>query len=330
MEIDNNPISIKSLANRYHLDGKQLQKQYKNHLSDYKTWDQLSHSEEWMIFEKNIGTKLSLDETSISNGELYTVLTNKAAKGNKGAIIAMIKGVKSEGIIKLLEENISLEKRRMVKEITIDMANNMEKIGNEVFQNSSIVTDRFHVQQLINDAMQEIRIRFRWKAIDEENEAIKKAKKLGKKYYSPTYKNGDTKKQLLARSRYLLFKPSNKWTTSQKIRSEVLFKEFPDIEKAYKHTMHFRGIFEHSKDKETAKEKIFKWIKKINGNEFESFQTAGSSIVNHFDTILNYFDNRSTNASAESFNAKIKSFRATFRGVRDVKFFLYRLQKLYA
>ncbi|WP_165747689.1 transposase, partial [Cellulophaga sp. Z1A5H] len=39
---------------------------------------------------------------------------------------------------------------------------------------------------------------------------------------------------------------------------------------------------------------------------------------------------RSTNASAESFNAKIKEFRTMFRGVRDVKFFLFRLTKLYA
>ena len=53
----------------------------------------------------------------------------------------------------------------------------------------------------------------------------------------------------------------------------------------------------------------------------------------HYIPILNYFNNRSTNASAESFNAKIKEFRAQFRGVRgvrDVKFFLYRLTKLFA
>ncbi|WP_337992862.1 transposase [Flavivirga sp. 57AJ16] len=44
----------------------------------------------------------------------------------------------------------------------------------------------------------------------------------------------------------------------------------------------------------------------------------------------NYFNIRSTNASAEAFNAKIKEFRAQFRGVREVKFFLFRLTKLYA
>ena len=50
----------------------------------------------------------------------------------------------------------------------------------------------------------------------------------------------------------------------------------------------------------------------------------------HYDEILNYFVNRSTNAFAESFAAKIKAFRAQLRGVTDLKFFLYRLTKLFA
>ncbi|RLD40250.1 MAG: transposase, partial [Bacteroidetes bacterium] len=45
--------------------------------------------------------------------------------------------------------------------------------------------------------------------------------------------------------------------------------------------------------------------------------------------ILNYFNNRSTNASAESFNAKLKSFRNEFKGVRDTKFFLFRITNIF-
>ncbi|MGN6420670.1 MAG: transposase [Pseudobacter sp.] len=62
----------------------------------------------------------------------------------------------------------------------------------------------------------------------------------------------------------------------------------------------------------------------------ESFRTVSRSIEIHYLAILNFFNNRSTNASAESFNAKIKAFRASARGVRDIKFFLFRLSKLYA
>ncbi len=55
----------------------------------------------------------------------------------------------------------------------------------------------------------------------------------------------------------------------------------------------------------------------------------GQGGKNYID-ILNFFDNRSTNASAESFNAKIKNFRAQLRGISDIKYFLFRLQKIYA
>jgi len=53
-------------------------------LSGFREWDQLSHAEKWIIFPKNIGPELSLDEVAITNGELYTIITNKQAKGRKG------------------------------------------------------------------------------------------------------------------------------------------------------------------------------------------------------------------------------------------------------
>ncbi len=43
----------------------------------------------------------------------------------------------------------------------------------------------------------------------------------------------NTFKQLLARSRYLLFKPKNKWKVKQSIRAEILFKYYPNLEEAY-------------------------------------------------------------------------------------------------
>jgi hypothetical protein len=54
------------------------------------------------LFEKNIGTHLSIDETALSNDELHTVVTNKAAKGGKGAIVAMIRGTESDKVTTIL------------------------------------------------------------------------------------------------------------------------------------------------------------------------------------------------------------------------------------
>lgn len=38
---------------------------------------QLPHAQEWMLFEKNIGSYAGLEETSFSKGEIYTILINK-------------------------------------------------------------------------------------------------------------------------------------------------------------------------------------------------------------------------------------------------------------
>ena len=70
----------------HRLPVKEFEKQYKDHLSRYRTWDQKGHADQWLLFENNIGEKLGIDEVAITNGERYTRLTNKAAKGGKDAL----------------------------------------------------------------------------------------------------------------------------------------------------------------------------------------------------------------------------------------------------
>ena len=57
----------------------------------FNSWEQKSHANEWLLFTENMGEYLSIDETAFTNGELYTIVTNKAAKGKKGALVAMVK-----------------------------------------------------------------------------------------------------------------------------------------------------------------------------------------------------------------------------------------------
>ncbi|MEN2403017.1 transposase [Flavobacterium sp. MC2016-06] len=306
-----------------------MQCQYKDFLSDFKVWDQISHAKKWLLFPQNIGKRLSIDETSLSNGELYTILTKKSGKGRKGTIIAMIAGTKAETVISVIEK-IALKQRNIVKEITLDMAGNMGLIAKRCFPNATRVTDRFHVQKLATEALQEIRIKHRWQAIDQENDAIEKAKKSKVNFEAIILSNGDTLKQLLARSRYFLYKTKSKWTQNQTERASLLFELYPDIQKGYNLTQELRNIFENTKDKIIGFAKLAKWHEKVNQSGFKSFGTISRTIMIHYQTILNYFDNRSTNASAESFNAKIKAFRSKFRGVRNIEYFLFRLTNIYA
>ncbi|WP_027126161.1 ISAon1 family transposase [Gelidibacter mesophilus] len=317
------------MAQFYGVSPRSLQRQYKDYLSDFKTWDQKGHAKQWLLFPKNLGSYLSIDETAFSNGELYTIVTNKGAKGKKGAIVAMVKGTKAEDVIRILQQ-IPLKQRRTVKEVTLDMAGNMGLIVRRSFPEATLVIDRFHVQKLVLEALQEIRIKHRWEALDTENDAIENARSKSIKYTPELLPNEDSLKQLLARSRYLLYKPSSKWTENQSKRAAILFERYPDLEKAYKLCQNLSWIFNNTKDKTSALIRLAKWDEKVRQAAFKSFSTISRTMSIHYQNILNYFDNRSTNASAESFNAKIKAFRAQFRGVRNVEFFLYRLTTIFA
>ena len=118
--MDNYPISSNSLEKFFYVDGNQLGQQYNEFLSSYKTWEQKEHAQEWILFPNNIGPYLSLDETPLSNWELYTILTSKAGKGRKGTLIAMIEGTDSASVIAVLDR-IPEKVRELVQKVTLDM-----------------------------------------------------------------------------------------------------------------------------------------------------------------------------------------------------------------
>jgi transposase len=308
---------------------KTLQKHYKHQISGYHEWEQKQHAEDYLIFPENISDSISIDEVSLSKGELYTIVTNKnTGCKNKKSVIAIINGTEAKTIEKVLLK-IPLESRNKVKEISLDMAPNMALASRNCFAKSSLVIDRFHVVRLVCDAMQHLRTQLRWKVIDEENEAIKKAKEQGLKYKAEILSNGDTLRELLVRSKYLLYKYEDDWTINQKKRAELIFSKYPQLEQAYKLCISFRNIYK-CLTKQSATDKFIEWKNKVLELNIKEFNSVVNSIEHHYDNIMNFFNNRITNANAESFNSKIKNFRANLRGVTDIKFLLFRLYKLFA
>jgi transposase len=328
VQVETREHTMTTIASFHQISSEVLRKHYKHKVSGYSKWNQREHCESYMIFPENIGVVLSIDEVSLSKGELYTFVTNKAAKSKNGTIVACIKGTKSEDVINVLKK-IPLEKRMFVKEVTLDMANNMENIVRMSFPEAMLTTDHFHVIRLAMEAMQHVRVKLRWEELDKENKEIEQAKINGLKYKPIEFTNGDSPKQLLARSKYILCKKTDEWTSNQKHRAELLFKQYPQLEKAYYHVLQLRSVYKN-KDKMKAKEQLDEWLEKNEKMPNKEFRTVAYTIKMKQESILNYFANRNTNANAESFNAKIKLFRANLRGVKEIPFFLFRLTKLYA
>lgn len=323
------PVTSRTLEEFYHINARTFDKQYKEVLSGYRTWESLKHADQWLVFPENFGPNMAIDETSLSNGDLYTVITNRDRHGREGCLAAIIAGTKAEKVNAALE-HVDDSILDTVREVTLDLSDSMRNIVRYSFRKAERVIDRFHIQKLACDAVQEMRIKHRWDAIQEATDEMEAARLSGEVYVPFRYGNGDTKKELLARSRYLLFKSADKWTASQKERAAILFKEYPDLKKAYGLSHSLRMIFAKNTIKDAARLSMARWYNQVEEAGFHSFNVIAATFYEHYDDILNFYNNRSSNAAAESFNSKIKNFRTALRGVVDEKFFLYRLANIYA
>ena len=323
MKVETTALSISHIAQMYCVKGKYFSEIYRNKISGYGEWWMENLSNGFYVNPDNVGPYMSLDETCLSNGEVWTFLTNKDAHGRKGTLAAAIPGTKSDAITSILTNALGKSVRRRVKEITCDLSPSMMLVAGEVFYNADVVNDRFHVQQVYNEAVDEIRIDIRRELIKEENDRPGNTP-------SRTYSNGETMRQILARSKHTLMMSDNKWTDVQRHRANILFRHYPILKKAYTLAMKLRRIFNSRIGRIRAMKLFDDWFNKVSELENNSFRAVIKTIRNHYPTILNYFLRRATNASAESFNSKVKIFRSQMRGVRDRDFFIFRLVKLFA
>ena len=354
--MDTSPITARSLQKPYHINGDEFERAYKDYLSDFRKWKHQPHAQKWLIFPRNIGPNLCIDETALSNGDLYTIVSNKDAHGRKGALVAIVSGTKVEDVVSALLR-IHWYLRCKVREVTMDFSEGMHQIILQCFPYATITLDRFHMQQLVTDTMQELRLKHKkeeQKAINEQRKQFKaelrekyerslkrrKKNKKDKRGRKPIRKNkafvperlsnGDTVPELLSRSRYSLMVSGDKWTASQKARMKLLFERYPDIAEAYSIVHSLRMIFSNPRATWiSAYVSIQKWYEKVKAFGNDAFNTAADTIHDREEEVLNYFINRATNASAESLNSKIKQFRAQLRGVVDIDFFLYRLSMIF-
>jgi transposase len=123
---------------------KKARKCYLRQKDGFGSWKQSTHAQEYMVFPENISPHLAIDESSLSQGELYTFISSRDTEGRKGKLVVMVANTRSEKIAEVLHL-IAKHDRELVKEVTMDMASNMRKACQVAFPNAVQVTDRFHV-----------------------------------------------------------------------------------------------------------------------------------------------------------------------------------------
>ena len=301
-------MTARSLEPYYKINGDRLERSYKDYLSDFRQWEQKPHASDWILLEKNMGPRLSIDETSLQE-DLFTILSNKDGHGRRGTVIAAVRGTKASEVIRILMQ-IPQEKRIEVREVTMDFSDSMYSIVSAVFPNATIVIDCFHIIKRCGDAVEEIRLRSKREAIKDQRkrqaefrnklEQRVKQRKYYRKKHPRRYKgrkrgrkpvrlngrfkpeildNGDTGVELLTRSRGLLRVSRNNWSDTQKIRAGLLFSLYPKIKEAYNLVDSLRNVFRmKTLDRVNARNRLHEWYQKVAGCSLREVKSARDAV----------------------------------------------------
>ena len=149
------------------------------------------------------------------------------------------------------------------------MASNMEWVARDLFPQAVQVVDRFHVMKNVLDDIQAVRIRIKTKIIKEDLDLETQAKidkiKYGSRKYFINSKLYETKKELITRLRYQLFKRKKDWNETQNNRWEVIKKIdiFQEIIKSYEIISDLFDIFDNNNDSLNSFQKWFSKISKL-------------------------------------------------------------------
>jgi transposase len=220
-----------------------------------------SKKKDWSLPER-----LSLDEFSKEKGKrkFVTVVSDL----DKGSLLEVIDSHKSDKIIEVLKSQPQAM-RENVKEVSVDMWGGFQKVIKEVFPNSLIVIDRFHVMKLVNKSLNKIRLLLNLKGL---------------------------------KNRCLLLKNGENLTSEEKGELRELLNQSPCLSIAYELKEELRNIYETSTTVKMGVRKMSKWLVSA---RYLLGQTA-NTLEKHIKEICNYFLNRTTSGVMEGINNKIK------------------------
>jgi transposase len=251
----------------------------------------------WRVFDYWVGRakseddlsnvcEIGIDETSCKKGHSYV---SSFVDMDSRRVIDVQPGKGSETITNFVAQfELKGGDRKQIEQVCIDMSPAYIAGIFDMFQNSEITFDKFHIVQNLNKAMDEVRKRER-----HGNELIKNHK--------------------------YTFLRSNK-NLSQEKRSELeyLIMLYPHLGEAYRLKEMFMDVFD-IEDPQEAKGYLKFWCDLAVESKIQPFIKFVSMIKAHWWGIVNYFDTKLTNGVLEGINSKIQLAKKRARGFRNIE-----------
>lgn len=228
---------------------------------------------------------ICVDETSFKKGHSYVTVISDAVKRR---VIDVEEGRDAATVERF---SYKLEEKGgdcgRIKTYISDMSVAYESARELCFPDSTQIIDKFHVKQLMLQAMDEVR-----KA--EQGKTFSRSKKSGKK---------------------LLMIPEKRLTKQQQERIATLSKQYPNTGRAYRMVQALDEMY-NCDSKENAEVVFNRLISWLNRSRLEPMKKVAKTLKQHKSTILSYFQYRLTNAIAEGINSLIQAAKRKARGYR--------------
>jgi len=234
-------------------------------------------------------TAICLDETSEKKGHKYiTIFADKVT----GHVLYVCRGKDANTVGKFFIELLSHHGNPWkITQACCDMSAAFISGITEYLENAQIIFDKFHVTQLANKAVDEVR------RLDQ------------------------VKNTLLKKSRYIWLKNPENLTENQKKQLASLRSMDLKTARAYQMKLNLQHFWTIP-DQETAQAYLKKWYFWLTHSRLEPMIKLAKTIKKHWDGIMNYFDFKVTNGLMEGLNSIVQTLKRSARGYRNTDNFI--------
>jgi transposase len=233
-------------------------------------------------------THVGIDELSYRRHHEYvTVVINHLT----GRVIWAAPGKNAETLPRFFSD-LGPERCAKLEAITIDMSGAYQKAVREAAPQATIIFDRFHVQRLVHDALDEVR-RAQMREV-----------------------RGTDCAKAIKRTRFALQKNPWNLTTTEKQRLADVQRVNQPLYRAYLLKESFAAILDR-RQVHVAQEKLEEWIAWATRSRLAPFVKVARTIRRHLDGILAYVSTGLNNGRSEGLNGKIRTLTRRAFGFHD-------------
>jgi transposase len=235
---------------------------------------------------------IGIDETSIAKGHNYmTVISDLEKKQVLAVSLGKDRGAAEKALKQICLRGLDKSK---VKYICMDLSPAYISFAMNKLPEAEIVFDRFHIEKLLNEAIDHTRRAEQFVAV-----ALKK-------------------------TRYLWLRNPSSLTPKQQDKVHYLSIQFPTLGEAYRLKHIFKYIWnEHTGDQ--AIEALQEWIRQATLTKNQFLLKFVNTLKAHWSGIVTFFYKRITNAFAERVNLKIQEAKRRAKGYRNPLNYMYMI-----